>query len=175
MRLPHGGVISAQQHPTHEVQTAFLLVGTLAAAPLSGADIGTNAPALPLTHERIATLPTARQPAWRKYLGRSERQMQADRAFLKREMRNKGPEKAAAPLEVRGVKGIALDRHAAVAWSTRRPPHCQHHRLVPDTVGRVEENESTRLYAPLDFSGDLCLVCFWQISHADVKTKGFVA
>jgi hypothetical protein len=105
----------------------------------------TNAPALPLTHERIAALPPDRQPAWRKCLGRSERQMQADRAFLKKEMRNNGPEKTAAPHEVRGVKGIALDRHAAVAWPTRRPPHCRHHRLVPDTVGQVEEKEPTRL------------------------------
>jgi hypothetical protein len=53
-----------------EVQTAFLLAVTLAAARLSGADIGTNAPALPLAHERIATLPPARQPAWRKCLER---------------------------------------------------------------------------------------------------------
>jgi hypothetical protein len=112
MQLPHGGVISAQQHPTHEIQTAFLLAGTLAAARLTGADIGTNPPALPLTHERIVTLPPARQPAWRKCLGRSERRMQADRAFLKKETRNNGPEKAAAPHEVKGVKGIALDRHA---------------------------------------------------------------
>jgi PelA/Pel-15E family pectate lyase len=36
--------------------------------------------------------------------------MQADRAFLKKELRRSGPEKIAAPHEVRGVRGIALDR-----------------------------------------------------------------
>jgi PelA/Pel-15E family pectate lyase len=94
-------------------KTAFLLAVMLAAAPLPAAVIGTNTPAQPLTRERIATLPPARQPAWRKYLERSERQMQADRAFLKKEMRKNGPEKTAAPHEVRGVQGIALDRPAA--------------------------------------------------------------
>jgi len=84
-----------------------------AAAPLSAAVIGTNTPAQPLTRERIAALPSAQQPAWRKYLKHSERQMQADRAFLKRELRKNGPEKTASPHEVRGVKGIALDRPAA--------------------------------------------------------------
>jgi PelA/Pel-15E family pectate lyase len=94
-------------------KTASLLAFTLAAAPLSGAVIGTNTPAQRLTPERIAALSSAQQPAWRKYLKRSERQMQADHAFLKKEMRKNGPDKTAAPHEVRGVKGIALDRPAA--------------------------------------------------------------
>ena len=84
-----------------------------AAATLPAAVIGTNTPAQPLTRERIATLPPARQLAWRKYLERSERQMQADRAFLKKEMRKNGRENTATPREVTGVKGIALDRPAA--------------------------------------------------------------
>ena len=92
--------------------TAFLLTATLAAAPLSAAVIGTNSPAQPLTRERIAALPSAQQPAWGKYLKRSEQQMQADRAFLKKEVWKNGLTNTVAPHEVRGVRGIALDRTA---------------------------------------------------------------
>ena len=63
----------------------------------------------------MSASPRCRQPGnprGENTWGVSERQMQADRAFLKKEMRNNGPEKTAAPHEVRGVKGIALDRHA---------------------------------------------------------------
>jgi PelA/Pel-15E family pectate lyase len=94
-------------------KTAFLLAIMLAAASLSAAVIGTNPPAQPLTRERIAALPPAQQPAWREYLERSERQTRADRAFLQNEMPTNGPEKPAAPREVKGVKGIDLDRPAA--------------------------------------------------------------
>jgi PelA/Pel-15E family pectate lyase len=93
-------------------QIALLLEVTLAAASLHAAIIGTNPPAQPLTLGRIATLPAAEQPAWREYLERSERQMQADRAFLQNEMRMNGTDKPAAPREVRGTRGIDLDRPA---------------------------------------------------------------
>jgi hypothetical protein len=140
-------------------KATFLLAVMFAAVPLPAAVIGTNTPAQPLTRERIAALPPARQPAWRKCLGRSERQMQADRAFLKKEMRNNGPKKAAAPHEMRGVKGIPLDRPAAwhgqpegrrnadVIVSFQTPPAGGGKRIHP-------------AFRPLDFSGDLCLVCF---------------
>jgi PelA/Pel-15E family pectate lyase len=94
-------------------KTALLLAVMLAAASLPAALIGTNLPAQPLTRERIAELPPAQQPAWREYLEHSERQMQADRAFLQNEMTTNGSEKPATPHEVKGVKGIALDRPAA--------------------------------------------------------------
>ena len=56
----------------------------------SAAIIGTNPPALPLTAERIAALPKNEQPAWKKYLERSARQLQADRRFLSNEMKSHG-------------------------------------------------------------------------------------
>jgi len=93
-------------------KTAFLLAVILAAASLPAAVIGTNTPAQPLTRERIAALPSVQQPVWREYLERSERQMRADRAFLKKEMRKNGLTNGVAPHEVRGVRGIALDRPA---------------------------------------------------------------
>ena len=54
------------------------------ASPVSAAIIGTNSPALPITAERIATLPRAQQTAWRKYLQRSEQQLRVDQHFLSR-------------------------------------------------------------------------------------------
>jgi len=92
---------------------AILLAVALASVHSPAAVIGTNTPAHPLTRERIAALPAAQQPAWRGYLERSERQMQADRAFFQNEMRTNGLEKSALPPELKGVKGIVLNRPAA--------------------------------------------------------------
>ena len=94
-------------------KTAFRLAVIFTSASLSAAVIGTNPPAQPLTHERIATLPAAQQPAWREYLEHSERQMQVDRAFLQNEIKTNGLKNPVAPHEVTGVKGIDLDRPAA--------------------------------------------------------------
>jgi PelA/Pel-15E family pectate lyase len=94
-------------------KTAFHLAILFAATPLFAAVIGTNTPAQPLTRERIAALPPALRPVWREYLERSERQMQADRAFLQNELRTNGLTKPAVPREVKGVKGIVLKHHAA--------------------------------------------------------------
>jgi len=62
-----------------------LTIGTTRS--LSAAIIGTNPPALPLTAERIATLNTAQQSGWRKYLEHSDRQLRADQAFFFHEMK----------------------------------------------------------------------------------------
>ena len=94
-------------------KSVIFLAVAFAAVPLSAAVIGTNSPAQPLTRERISVLPSAQQPAWREYLERSERQRQADRAFLQNEMTTNGLASSAAPPEVKGVKGIALNRRAA--------------------------------------------------------------
>jgi PelA/Pel-15E family pectate lyase len=64
---------------------------------LSAAIIGTNIPAAPLTAERIAALPAAQQPAWKNYLERSARQMQADRDFLHAEMKAHGVTNSITP------------------------------------------------------------------------------
>lgn len=63
---------------------AFSL-GAICSAP--AAIIGPNPPAQPLTSARLAALPAAQQPAWQEYLAGSTRQLQADQAFLKTEMR----------------------------------------------------------------------------------------
>jgi PelA/Pel-15E family pectate lyase len=49
--------------------------------------IGTNIVAQPVTPERVATLPSAQQKAWRKYLALSEKQKAMDKAALQQEMR----------------------------------------------------------------------------------------
>jgi PelA/Pel-15E family pectate lyase len=79
------------------------------AAPLSAAIIGTNVPALPLTVERIATLPSAQQSAWTEYLERSQRQMQADKDFLQSEMRGHGLKVFIVPPSGHSAKSIPLD------------------------------------------------------------------
>ncbi len=91
---------------------AFLLAVMLAAAPLPAAVIGTNTPAQPLTRERIATLPASQQPAWKKYLKQSERQSQADRNFLRKEMKSHGLKEATNAPASRSVRGLSLDNDA---------------------------------------------------------------
>jgi PelA/Pel-15E family pectate lyase len=87
----------------------FLFVFTLGfAAKLSAAIIGTNVPALPLTVERIATLPSAQQSVWTEYLERSQRQMQADKGFLQSEMRAQGLTNFIVPPSGRSAKSVPL-------------------------------------------------------------------
>jgi len=63
----------------------------LAAVSSQAAVIGTSAPAQSITVERIAQLPPGpRQEAWRKYLDRSLRQKEADRAVLLAELKAEG-------------------------------------------------------------------------------------
>jgi PelA/Pel-15E family pectate lyase len=69
---------------------AALLVLSVSATCISAAVVGTNTAAQPITAERIAKLPPKRQAAWRDYLARSVRQMQADRAGLQAELKAAG-------------------------------------------------------------------------------------
>lgn len=62
-----------------------LVVLLTASASLRAAVIGTNPESLPLTAERIATLPAAEQAAWRDYLSRSEALRAADEKFYANE------------------------------------------------------------------------------------------
>jgi PelA/Pel-15E family pectate lyase len=75
--------------------------------------IGTNAPATPLTLERIAALPTDRQSAWKEYLARSERQLQADQAFFFREMKQHGVPETIMPPAGRSDNRLPLNHPAA--------------------------------------------------------------
>jgi PelA/Pel-15E family pectate lyase len=81
-------------------------IGTL---HLSGAIIGTNPPAPPLTLQRIATLPADKQSAWRDYLKNSERQLRADQEFFRKELRIHQIKEVTTPPEAHGVRGIPLD------------------------------------------------------------------
>ena len=69
---------------------AALLVLAVSATCISAAVVGANTPARSITAERIAELPPTRQAAWRDYLARSVRQMQADRAGLEAELKAAG-------------------------------------------------------------------------------------
>jgi PelA/Pel-15E family pectate lyase len=80
------------------------------AAKLPAAIIGTNLPALPLTFERIATLPSDQQSAWKQYLEQSGWQLQADKNFLHAEMRGYRMTKSIAPPSAKSAKNIPLDK-----------------------------------------------------------------
>ena len=81
-----------------------------AAVPVSAAIIGTNPPALPLTAERIATLPSAQQPAWQEHLTRSERQLQADQAVLFEEMKQHRLQESLMPPPGRSTNRLRLNQ-----------------------------------------------------------------
>ena len=75
---------------------------------VSGAVIGTNVPATPLTAERVAAL-----PAWKNYLENSVRQRQADQDFLRAEMKAHGLKETVEPPKSASPKGTPLDRTAS--------------------------------------------------------------
>jgi PelA/Pel-15E family pectate lyase len=88
----------------------ILLAFSFGAAQLSATIIGTNPPALPLTLERIATLPPDKQSAWRDYMNNSERQLRADQEFFRKELHGYHITQPTTPPEARGVRGISLDK-----------------------------------------------------------------
>ncbi len=71
--------------------------------------IGTNIPAEPITKARIAALPGEQQPAWRAYLDKSTRQMNADREFFRDEMKSHHIKVPTVPPPAKNVGGISLD------------------------------------------------------------------
>jgi PelA/Pel-15E family pectate lyase len=87
-----------------------LLLAWVTALP--AAIIGTNPPAQSVTAERIAALPPAQQSAWLKYLKRSTRQAQADRALFQAEMRRQGLPQPIVPPSGHSARSIPLDRPA---------------------------------------------------------------
>jgi PelA/Pel-15E family pectate lyase len=76
----------------------------------SGAIIGTNPPALSLTADRIAGLPTAQQRVWTEYLSRSDKQLQADKAFLQAELREHNLKGPTIPPSGRSVSSLPLNK-----------------------------------------------------------------
>ena len=90
----------------------ILLLPLLAAPLLRAAVIGTNAPSLPVTLARVATLPATQQTAWKEYLERSTRQMQADKDFLRAEMKARGVTNSTVPPVAHGSNGLSLSKSA---------------------------------------------------------------
>ena len=64
-----------------------LLAACVLCTTVAATVIGTNTIALPVTLDRIATLPSDQQKAWRKYLERSEKQKKVDQATWHKEMK----------------------------------------------------------------------------------------
>jgi PelA/Pel-15E family pectate lyase len=82
-------------------------------APLgSAAIIGTNPPALSLTTNRIDALPAAQQQAWKTYLEKSDRQRQADQAFLRAELSEHKLTEPVLPPAGRSADSLPLDKSA---------------------------------------------------------------
>jgi PelA/Pel-15E family pectate lyase len=86
-----------------------LLLGTAVA---QAAVIGMNQPALAITAERIAALPSAERPAWQAYLERSNAQRSADEAALAAE-RKPGQPVPPPPEENARSNSMPLDRDSA--------------------------------------------------------------
>jgi len=79
----------------------------LLASPAPAAIVGTNVPALPLTAERVQSL-----PAWKAYLEKSQRQRQADQDFLRAELKAHGLTETTFPDETHNAEGLALENPA---------------------------------------------------------------
>jgi PelA/Pel-15E family pectate lyase len=91
----------------------FIALFTLALVPtLPAAVVGTSTAAASLTAERVAALPEARRNAWKEYLDRSARQMQADRAFLRAELQAAGLREPTPAPHGNSARSVPLDRPA---------------------------------------------------------------
>lgn len=84
----------------------------LAATCVSAAVVGRNTPAQSLTADRIAALPREQQAAWKDYLDRSARQMQADRAALRAEVEAAGFTEPLTPPNGSGTRSMPLQKPA---------------------------------------------------------------
>ncbi len=92
----------------------YFLIAFGVAPIVSGAIIGTNISALPVTAKRVAGLPVEQQPAWKKYLERSERQLREDQSFLANELRKHGlKESLPAP---KGQRESRLSLRQSAEW-----------------------------------------------------------
>jgi PelA/Pel-15E family pectate lyase len=89
----------------------FLALFTLALVPtLPAAVVGTSTAAVSLTAERVAALPEAQRNAWKEYLERSARQMQADRAFLRAELQTAALKRPTPAPHGNSARSVPLDR-----------------------------------------------------------------
>ncbi len=106
-RLPRGLALTPGLRRLH-------LALLLSASALSAAVVGTNPPSLPLTGERIASLPAAEQSAWQRYLATSQALRTADQTAVVAEMKAAGLREALVPAAGNGDRGMPLGE--PLAW-----------------------------------------------------------
>jgi PelA/Pel-15E family pectate lyase len=98
--------------------TQYLFTLTLSAACAGAAVVGASVAAQSITLDRIGVLPQAQQAAWRDYLARSARQMQADRAVLQAELKNADMASELVPPNGSAARSMPLNRQAEWYGST---------------------------------------------------------
>jgi PelA/Pel-15E family pectate lyase len=95
---------------------------------MNAAVIGTNPPARALTAESIATLPTAEQPAWQRYLAQSRAQRARDQAFLAAELQRTGLKVALVPPKASVGRSLPLGEKPA--WYAGAEARRRAHNVV---------------------------------------------
>jgi PelA/Pel-15E family pectate lyase len=75
--------------------------------------VGTNPPSLPLTGQRVETLPKIQQTAWKEYLDKSKRQMLADKDSLSAERKASGAADFAVPAAGHDARSVPLDKETS--------------------------------------------------------------
>lgn len=83
------------------------------AVAVRAAIVGTNSPVVPLTAERIHSLPVRERGEWGKFLTRSEAQRKVDQKFFHDEMKRHGAQKSVFPPLSAGVGSMPLNQPAA--------------------------------------------------------------
>ena len=112
------GIEVLSEFPFGGVFRPRFLVGALVIFALgselcaSASVLWTNPPALPLTAERLAKLPARQRGEWEQYLQHSDRQMQADQAFFRNEMRENGINQPSTPPGGQSTRSVPLFRPA---------------------------------------------------------------
>ena len=87
-----------------------LMLFVLTTASAGAAVIGASTAAQSITEERIGRLPPAQQNAWREYMARSVRQMQADQAELEQEIKAAGMTGALGAPGGSAARSMPLDK-----------------------------------------------------------------
>jgi len=98
------------------ISSPFLRAGLLCGVvflPATASIVGTNPPSLPLTVQRIKTLPRAQQAAWKDYLERSDRQMQVDKDSLNAERKAAGKATFDPPPSGHDARSVPLNKEAS--------------------------------------------------------------
>lgn len=85
----------------------------LACVSAAASVVGTNPPSLPITEQRIQSLPHSQQAAWKAYLEKSQHQMQIDKEFLRAEQKQVGTVTQPFPPHGSNARSIPLNRDAA--------------------------------------------------------------